>query len=80
MYAGKIDIFKELAPRSRTYELRGQGQKEKSKKRLTNPRQTNTSHCPTKTTAKTDIRPLKVESLILRFVFFTNKGVTHIDR
>ena len=28
------------------------------KKRLTNPRQTNTSHCPTKTIAKTGIRPL----------------------
>ena len=58
-YAGKINIFKELAPRSRTYELCGQGKKEKSKKRLMNPRQTNTSHCPAKPIANTDIRPLK---------------------
>ena len=65
-YAGKIYIFKELAPRSGTYELRGQGKKEKSKKRLTNPRQTNTSHGPTKTIAKTDIRPLNI-NLLPRF-------------
>ena len=35
--ARKIDIFKELTPRSRTYELRGPGEK---KKKWPNPRQT----------------------------------------
>ena len=45
----KIDVFKELTPRSRTYELRGQ-----VKKISTNSRQTNTLHCPTKTISKND--------------------------
>ena len=49
----KSTFFKELTPRSRTYELRGQG------KRCTKSRQTNTSHCPTKTISKTETHPLK---------------------
>ena len=44
----KIDILKELTPRSRTYGLRNQGEKGK-RKRPKNTRLTNTSHCPTKT-------------------------------
>ena len=31
----KIDVFKELTPRLRTYELRGQGKKIKTNKHLT---------------------------------------------
>ena len=45
----KSTFFKELRPSSRTYELRSQG-----KKKSTKSRQTNTSHCPTKTTSKPD--------------------------
>ena len=51
----KIDVIKELTPRLRTYELRYQGENKIS----TNSRQTNTSHCPTKTTSKNDHQPLK---------------------
>ena len=59
---GKIDIFKELTPHSRTYELRGQGKKIDTKSR-----QTNTSHCTTKTISKTDTVPLN-DSFDLMFV------------
>ena len=50
----KSTFFKELTPRLRTYELRGQ----RGKKNTPSQRQTNTSHCPTKTISKTDTRPL----------------------
>ena len=55
----KINVFKELAPRLRTYELRGQGKKYKKEIASTNPRQTNTSRCPTKTTSENDHQSLK---------------------
>ena len=56
VYNGKINIFfKELTPRSRTYELRGQG--EKRKKKITKSQPTNTSHCPTKTISKKRTTP-----------------------
>ena len=54
---GKSTFFKELTPRSRTYELGGQAG-EKKKKHIQNQRQTNTSHSPTKTISKTVAYPL----------------------
>ena len=55
----KINVFKELASRFRTYALRGQGTKYRKEIISTNPRQTSTSHCPTKTIAKNDHQSLK---------------------
>ena len=54
----KINVFKELTPRFRTYELRGQGKKYRKEIISTNPRQKSTSHCPTKTIAKNDHQSL----------------------
>ena len=48
-------FFKELTPHSQTCELRGQGEK----KHIQNQRQTNTSHCPTKTISESVACPLK---------------------
>ena len=58
---GKIDIFKELTPHSRTYKLRGQG----GKKVNTKSRHTHTSHCPTKTILKTETVFLKLSLMHL---------------
>ena len=55
---GKINIFKELMPLFLTYELHGQGREKKKKEVNTKSRQTNTSHCPTKTISQTDTVPL----------------------
>ena len=56
----KIDVFKELAPRLRTYELRSQGKKYRKEIISTNPRQTNTSRCPKKATPENDHQSLKL--------------------
>ena len=50
----KSTSFTELTSRLWTYELCGQGEK----KNCTKSRQTNTSHCPTKTISKTDVHTL----------------------
>ena len=49
----KSTFFKELTPRSRMYERRGQGGEKMYKIK------TNTSHCPTKTISKTSMHPIK---------------------
>ena len=53
--AEKSTYFK-LTPRSQTYEVRGQG--EKKVRYIQNQRQTNTSHCPTETIARSVAFPL----------------------
>ena len=59
---GKIDVFKELTPRSQAYELRGQEEEEEEekKKHIQNQRQTNTLHCSTKTISKSVSWPLNM--------------------
>ena len=57
MCVGKIEIFKELTPRSQTYELHGQEGGGGGGEEITKIK-TNTSHCPTKTISRNDTRPL----------------------
>ena len=63
----KSTFFKELTPRSQTYELRSQGEKKMYQIK------TNTSHCPTKTNSKNIKHPLKT-ALLTFYVLLTLKG------
>ena len=69
----KSTFFKELTPHLRTYELHNQGGK-----KCTKSRQTNTSHCPTKTVSKTDMHPLKKKEKKKRKVMTSIKQIAKI--
>ena len=67
----KNNIFKELAPRSRTYELHGQGKKNDQNQ------QTNTSHCSTKTT---NIPLTLSHPLDLNYILEQGQGHGHLSK
>ena len=58
----KSNFLKELTPRSRTYELRGQGKKEKEKSSIRIKDKQGPPHCLTKIISKSDTSPLNVKA------------------